>query len=205
MNNFNDATFPPHNTWDRRLAEIACPTLSPVMEVHENPWFTVNNRGGYFTTEYHLGQVVVLPVVNDNSIAMVRVRRPVIDDRPLELPAGGVEEGEQAEVGAAREFSEETGILIADVSRFLPLAPLAVSSTRMPRLTHVFRVDVSEEEYLNRGPHDDEVVSVERIPIQELPRLMSSGRIYVSVTLAVLGVFISMRLRSPDLMETCQP
>ena len=191
MIRYNDASFPPGADWDPRLSEIACPDLSPVEILHDNPWFSVCKPGGYFTVEYHRLQVAVLPVVNGDSIAMVRVKRPVINDMTLELPAGSVENGEEAAFAAARELAEETGIVISDLGRYVPMPPIAISSTRMPRLSYVFRVDVSEQEYAERRAHDDEIDSVERIPVRDLAKMMAEGEIYVAVPLAVLGIFLS--------------
>ena len=191
MTRFNDASFPPRADWDPRLSEIACPRLSPAQIVHQNPWFSVWNRGGYFTVEYHHRQVAVLPVVNGDAIALVRVRRPVIDDVTLELPAGAVEKDEDPVHAASRELAEESGIVISDLGRYVPMPPIAVSSTRMPRLSYVFRVDVSEREFAERRPHDDEIHSVERIPVGDLAEMISGGAIYVSLTLAVLGIFLN--------------
>jgi 8-oxo-dGTP pyrophosphatase MutT (NUDIX family) len=187
---YKDPTFPPSGVWDRRLSQAACEELQPVDTLHENSWFAVRNRGGYFTVEYHLRHVAILPVVNSDSIAMVRVKRPVIADQTLELPAGGVENGEQPTSAAARELAEETGIQIFDAARYVPMAPIAVSSTRMPKLSYVFRVAVSEQEFAARRPHDNEIDSVERIAITALPGMMARGEIYVSVPLAILGTFL---------------
>lgn len=193
MARYNNASFPPLGPWDQRLSEIACPDLMPIETLHENSWFAVRNRGGYFTLEYHLHQVAVLPVVNNDSIAMVRVKRPVINDMTLELPAGGIEKGESPAYAASRELAEEVGIVISDIGRYVPMPPIAVSSTRMPSLSYVFCVDVSEEEFAKRQPHDQEIHSVERISIRELPKLMMTGEIYVSIPLAILGVFFCSR------------
>jgi 8-oxo-dGTP pyrophosphatase MutT (NUDIX family) len=172
------------------LSEAACDSLQPVETLHENSWFALRNRGGYFTVEYHLRHVAVLPVVND-SIVMVRVNRPVVGDETLELPAGGVEIGEAPASAAARELAEETGIQVLDSSRYVPMAPIAVSSTRMPKLSYVFRVEVTEHEFAARHPHDNEIHSVERIAIGQLPGMMARGEIYVSVPLAILGIFLT--------------
>ena len=161
--------------------------------LHENPWYSVRNRGGFFTVEYCLRQVVVLPIVNQDSIAMVRVKRPVIRDTPLELPAGAIEKDEDAATGAARELLEETGIKVTGLDRFIPMAPISVSSTRSPNLSYIFKVDISEKEYINRQPHDDEIYSVERFAINDLAKKMASGEIYVSLTLGVLGTFLVSR------------
>ena len=193
MTHFYNASFPPNGPWDPRLSTLACPELVPVETLHENPWYSVRNRGGFFTVEYRLRQVVVLPVVNQDSIAMVRVKRPVINDTPLELPAGALEKDEDAATGAARELLEETGIKVTNLDRFISMAPISVSSTRNPNLSYIFKVDISEKEYVNRQPHDDEICSVERFAINDLAKKMASGEIYVSLTLAVLGIFLASR------------
>ena len=193
MTHFYNASFPPNGPWDPRLSTLACPELVPVETLHENPWYSVRNRGGFFTVEYRLRQVVVLPVVNQDSIAMVRVKRPVINDTPLELPAGAVEKDEDAATGAARELLEETGIKVTNLDRFISMAPISVSSTRNPNLSYIFKVDISEKEYVDRQPHDDEIYSVERFAINDLAKKMASGEIYVSVSLAVLGIFLASR------------
>ncbi len=193
MTHFYNASFPPNGPWDPRLSTLACPELVPVETLHENPWYSVRNRGGFFTVEYRLRQVVVLPVVNQDSIAMVRVKRPVINDTPLELPAGALEKDEDVATGAARELLEETGIKVTNLDRFISMAPISVSSTRNPNLSYIFKVDISEKEYVNRQPHDDEIYSVERFAINDLAKKMASGEIYVSVTLAVLGIFLASR------------
>ena len=193
MINFYNASFFPNGPWDSRLSTLACPELVPVETLHENPWYSVRNRGGFFTVEYHLRQVVVLPVVNQDSIVMIRVKRPVINDTPLELPAGAIEKDENAVTGAARELLEETGMKVTNLDRFISMAPISVSSTRNPNLSYIFKVEISEEEYVNRQPHDDEIFSVERFPIKDLAKKMISGEIYVSLTLAVLGIFLVSR------------
>ena len=193
MTHFYNASFPPNGPWDPRLSTLACPELVPVETLHENPWYSVRNRGGFFTVEYRLRQVVVFPVVNQDSIAMVRVKRPVINDTPLELPAGALEKDEDAATGAARELLEETGIKVTNLDRFISMAPISVSSTRNPNLSYIFKVDISEKEYVNRQPHDDEIYSVERFAINDLAKKMASGEIYVSLTLAVLGIFLASR------------
>lgn len=190
MKRHNDASYPPRGAWDRRLDEIACPNLQPVEELHRNEWFTVRNRGGYYTMEYPLPQVIVLPVVEAQAIVMVRAKRPVLDDFTLELPAGCSEENESPVAGAARELAEETGIAVADLSRFIPMPPLAPSPNRMPRLVYVFRVDLTRREFAARGKHDDEIESVELVPIADAVQLMTSGGIYVAVPIAVISMYL---------------
>jgi len=189
---YKSATFPPHGEWDRRLTGIACPSLQPVELVHENPWFAVRNRGGYFTLEYHLPQVIVLPVVERRAVVMVRAKRPVLDDCTLELPAGCAERGEAPAAGCARELAEETGIAV-DARRLVPMPPLAASPNRMPVLLYAFRVDLAQEEFDRRGQHDEEIQSVELIALDEAVRMIASGAIYVAIPVAMIGIYLLTR------------
>jgi ADP-ribose pyrophosphatase len=189
---YRSATFPPHGEWDPRLTAIACPGLQPVELAHENPWFAVRNRGGYFTLEYHLPQVIVLPIVERRAVVMVRAKRPVLDDCTLELPAGCAEEGENPAAGCARELAEETGIRV-DPKRLVPMPPLAASPNRMPVLVYAFRVDLTQDEYDRRGAHDDEIQSVELIALDEAVRMIASGAIYVAIPVAMIGTYLLTR------------
>lgn len=174
----------PHVARAKRRARKASGLL-----LHENPWFAVRKRSGYFTIEHHLPQVVVLPLVEGRAVVMVRVERPVIDDVTLELPAGSAERGESPAQGAARELAEETGIRVS-VRRLEPMCRLAVMPNRTPDRVHVFRVDLSRAEYLGRAAHDGEVASVELVPVRKVARLIAGGAIYLALPVAVLGMHL---------------
>jgi 8-oxo-dGTP pyrophosphatase MutT (NUDIX family) len=157
MTDYNNSSFPPYGEWDLRLKSVSCLNLKPVLTIHKNPWFTLRSRGNYFTTEYNMPQVAVLPIVNDNSILMVRVKRPVINDMTLELPAGGLENEEDPYQAANRELREEAGVIISDLSRYIPMPPVAISSTRVPNLSYVFKINITQDEYNSRMSHDEEI------------------------------------------------
>lgn len=182
--------FPPVDSWDERLSEIACPDLTPIVTHTENAWFAVRERGGWFTLEYHLAQVVVLPVIEDEEIVLVHVKRPVIGEVTRELPAGAVEIGESPEAGAARELAEEAGIEIRDLERFVPMPPLAVAPDRMPRLVYAFRVDLTRAEFRDRRNHDDEVERVESVAVADAVRLILTGGIFVAIPIAVISTYL---------------
>ena len=190
MTKYKKSCFPPSEKWDSRLCDIACKNLQPVTKVHQNDWFEVYNRGGYFTVEYPYSHVIILPVVEEKSILLVRAKRPVLNDFSLELPAGCAEKEEKPVVAAARELKEETGISICDYARFIPMPPLAVSPNRVPKLIYVFRVDLSQQEYEERLPHDHEIESLDCVSFEKVARMISTGEIYVTVPIAVIGTYL---------------
>ena len=140
--------------------------------------------------EYHRSQVVILPVVDNRSIVMVRVKRPVIADNPLELPAGGAKENEAPLEAAAREFQEETGIKIDRIDRFQLLPSIAISPNRYPVLPWIYQIDILKQEFDTRELHDDEVVSVECFTFEEVKEKIIQGGFYVSLPLAIVSRFL---------------
>lgn len=184
---FHDIEMTGSTIDDPRLRQPLCEELQPVETVHQNPWFVVRNRGGYFTTEYHATQVAVLAVVDHRAIVLVRVKRPVIADTPYELPAGAAQGDESPADTAARELLEETGIGPCDPSRFILEPPIAVSSNRSPVMPHVFRVALTQAEYDARGQHDCEIQGVELHGFGEIRRMIAESRIYIGLAVAILA------------------
>jgi len=175
-------------TDDPRLIAPQCTSLAPVETVHENPWFTVRNRGGYYTVEHNQPQVAVLPILENRAIIMVRVKRPVLADITLELPAGGMEGNEHPAQTAARELAEETGIEISEVERFKKLSPFAIIP-RSPLLPYIFQIHISGQEYDRRKKCDDEIESVECLEFKEIVSKIVKNEIYMALPVAILSRF----------------
>jgi len=184
------------STNDPRLTTVQCHDLTPVVTVHENPWFTVRRRGDFYTTEYSAADVIILPIVDQVAVVMVRVKRPVIADVTLELPAGSTQEDESPLQAAARELAEETGINITDLNRFVALPPIAGSPNRNPNLLNIFIVNITIDEYERKNPHDDEIAVVELFDMEDVSKLIYQGDIYVAVPVAVISRYIISRTYS---------
>src|SRR5215213_1536889 len=61
----------------------------------------------------HPGSVVILPVYDDRTVALVRQYRHAVGKELLELAAGSLKKGEDPETGAIRELEEEIGVKAA--------------------------------------------------------------------------------------------
>jgi ADP-ribose pyrophosphatase len=57
----------------------------------------------------HPGAAVILPVLDDGRIVLIANHRLAVGEELLELPAGTIDPGEDPEVCARRELTEETG------------------------------------------------------------------------------------------------
>lgn len=65
---------------------------------------------------HHPGGVVILAVDGDGKILMERQYRYAVKCELVELPAGKMEKGEEPLAAAKREFLEETGYVVDEIS-----------------------------------------------------------------------------------------
>lgn len=170
---------------------ILCPALTPVTKEHENDWFVVNNRGGFFTIEPRGKQVAILVLVN-NDVILVRVNRPVINDCTWELPAGGCELNENEKQGAIRELKEETGISISP-DRLISLDSMSICPNRFVEPPYIFAVEITELEWLSRQQHDDEVVDVCRFSLLQIQQMLLANQIYVALPALILAKLLLVK------------
>lgn len=65
----------------------------------------------------HPRVIAVLPILDDGRIVMVKQFRKAAEKVLLEVPAGGIDEGETPEDAVRREMVEETGYRVGAVKR----------------------------------------------------------------------------------------
>jgi 8-oxo-dGTP pyrophosphatase MutT (NUDIX family) len=140
--------------------------------------------------EYHKKQVVVLPILENNSIILPRVKRHILGGATWELPAGGIMDRESEEEGALRELREETGISIFDTSLLKKQNTLIVSQNRLPMFPSIFSIEVGKDVFDQRNQHDHEVESVNSFTLNEIKEMIISGHIMTSITISILARFL---------------
>lgn len=127
----------------------------------------------------------VVPVDRDGCVTLVRQERPAVGGSVLELPAGGIEEGESPLESARRELREETGL---HGGEWVEVATVYSTPGYCDERVHVFLATGLEQgEAQPEGTEDIELVRVARA---ELPGLLDE--IEDAKTLA--GLLLLLRL-----------
>ncbi len=144
----------------------------------------VAKPGGAETTREvveHVDCVVLLPVDGSGNILMVRQYRHAVEKVLLELPAGGIEEGETPEAAARRELREETGWAPQRLER---LGGFYAGPGYLTEYLHFFRATGLEPGPL--AAEDTDEIEVVVVNPGEIQHLVESGQICDSKSLAGL-------------------
>ena len=145
---------------------------------------TVSLPGGGTTRREiveHDAAVTLVALDADRNVLLVRQFRKPVESDLLEAPAGSVDPGEDPEAAARRELQEETG--------FLPgkLEKLATFYTAPGFSTELMFLYLATDLTPARLPADeDESIVLVRVPVGEIPELISSGGVADAKTLVGL-------------------
>ncbi|WP_339365133.1 NUDIX hydrolase [Vallitalea maricola] len=129
----------------------------------------------------HPGAAAVIPVDNDGNIIMVRQYRNAADDYVLEIPAGGVEEGEDPSICAKRELEEETGYKSDNIEYLLKFYSSIGITDEM--ISIYVATDLQESQ---QNLDDDEYVTIEKYKLEKLIDMIYSGQITDGKTISGL-------------------
>lgn len=135
---------------------------------------TIREAGSEFDREIvsHKGSAVIIPVFDDRSIAMVRQYRYAASEFLLELPAGTLDAGESAEIGARRELEEEIGVTAGKIEK---IAEFYVSPGFLTEKMSVYLATELTETAQNLDI--GEILEVERFTFSKAFEMIRDGRI----------------------------
>ena len=120
----------------------------------------------------HPGAAAVVPVDTEGNVLLVRQYRYAVSGWLYEVPAGKLEVGEDPTVCAAREIEEETGVR---AGRLTPMDWIWTT----PGFTdeRIWLYLATELASSKQSLQPDEVLSVERMPLDEAVGLARRGEI----------------------------
>src|SRR5271156_1835816 len=144
----------------------------------------------------HNGSIVILAIDDSKSkrdplIVMERQYRHAAKEYLLEVPAGKMEQGEDALAGAKRELLEETGFVAA---RWRKMVRYFASPGFLGEWMQVF---IAEGLTLGEAqPEYDEQLEIETMPLSRLLSMIEEGKLHDGKTL--ISVMLYDRLRRKE-------
>lgn len=135
----------------------------------------------------HHGAVAIVPLLNRETVLLIRQYRQAVGETLLEIPAGTLEIDEPPDTCARRELQEETGYTARQM-RLLFSQYLAPGYSQ--EVLHVYLAEdlVPAVQRLD----EDELVELVPTPLREVERMILEGAIKDSKTIA--GLLMTLRL-----------
>jgi ADP-ribose pyrophosphatase len=120
----------------------------------------------------HRGCAAAVPLLDEDTLVLVRQYRHPVGEVLVEIPAGTLRSGEDAEKCMQRELIEEIGYRPGKLEYLLTfyLAPgYSSEATHIYLATDLVKVGVD--------PDEDEFIEVIRLPVSEFLKLVSESKI----------------------------
>ncbi len=132
--------------------------------------------------------VAIVAIDSDDNVLLVKQFRKPVEKELLEIPAGGIEAGEEPEDCVRREMREETGYLPRKVKR---LGGFYASPGYCTEYLHLFlATDLSPAQLI---AEDTEEIELVRVALSQIPELIASGAICDAKSIAGLLIFLSLK------------
>lgn len=149
---------------------------------------TVAMPGGRETTREivdHSDCVAIVAVDADSNVLLVNQYRKPVEKELLEIPAGGIEPGEDPQTAVSREMREETGYLPRKVER---LGGFYSAPGYCTEYLHLYlATDLTPGQLY---AEDTENIRLVRVPITQIPGLITSGSICDAKSIAGLLTYL---------------
>ncbi|MFC1860489.1 NUDIX hydrolase [Chloroflexota bacterium] len=155
---------------------------------------TVRMPSGRETTREiveHQECVAIVAIDTDGNVLLVDQFRKPVEKELLEIPAGGIDPGEDPVAAVRREMQEETGYLPRKVER---LGGFYSAPGFCTEYLHLFLATDLTPSRLHA--EDTESIKLVRVPVSQIPALITSGRICDAKSIAGLLTY-SSRLTWP--------
>jgi ADP-ribose pyrophosphatase len=141
----------------------------------------------------HSDCVAVIALDAEDNVLLVNQFRKPVEKALLEIPAGGIEPGEDAEATVRRELREEIGYLPRKVER---LGGFYSTPGYCTEYLHLYLATDLVPSPLNA--EDTEGIEVVRVPISQLRHIIASGDICDAKSIAGLLTFLDFKRGRAD-------
>jgi ADP-ribose pyrophosphatase len=136
----------------------------------------------------HEDCVAIVALDTADNILLVKQFRKPVEKELLEVPAGGIDAGESPEDAVRREMREETGFLPRKVEKLGGFYSTPGFCTE-----YLYLYLASDLAPKPLKAEDSENITLVRVPLAEIPGLISSGAICDAKSIAGLLAFLEYR------------
>jgi len=136
----------------------------------------------------HSDCIAVIAVDADDNILLVKQFRTPVGKSLLEIPAGGIDPGEDPETAVRRELQEEIGFLPRKLEKMVGFYSAPGYCTEYLHLYLATELTPSR-----LYAEDTEGISIVRVTAGQVPELISSGEICDAKSIAGLLAFLEYR------------
>ena len=151
---------------------------------------TVETVDGRTTTREIVehGACICVIAIDDGSVLLVKQFRKPLEKELLEIPAGGIDPGEDAEAAVVREMREETGLRPRKLER---LCGFYSSPGFCNEYLHLYLATDFVADRL--FAEDTAGIELVRVPVARVPELIASGKIEDCKSIAGLLYYLEHR------------
>jgi len=136
----------------------------------------------------HRGAAAMLAIDKDKKVILVKQYRYPLGN-VLEIPAGTLEKGENPKKCAFRELQEETGYMARKMTPLITYYPSVGYNTEK---IHCFlATGLSQPGDLELD--EDEIISVVKVPLKKLIKMIISGKIIDSKTICAVLTYAAKK------------
>ncbi len=143
-----------------------------IVNVYEDTMQLPDGRTAKWDFIEHKGAAAIIPVDRDGKIIMVRQYRNAPEQYVLEIPAGGLNPGEDMKTCAARELEEETGYRSENIEHLVDIYTTVGFCNEKIGIYCAYDLMPSKQKL-----DEDEYVTIEKYTLEELVSLIYDGTI----------------------------
>lgn len=146
---------------------------------------TSNGRQTTREVVEHADCIAVIAIDENDNVLLVKQFRKPVEKELLEIPAGGIDPGEDAEEAVGRELQEEIGYMPRKIKRLNGFYSAPGYSSEYLHL--YLATDLVPSQLM---AEDTEGIDVVRVPVAEIPELIASGNICDGKSIAGLLIYL---------------
>ena len=142
----------------------------------------------------HGACIAVVAVDEQNNVLLVNQFREAVEKELLEIPAGGIDPGEDVETAVKREMQEETGYL---PQKLESLGGYYLAPGYSTEYLHLYlATDLLPSRLV---AEDTEGIHVVRVPVSQIRKILASGKICDGKSIAGLYMYLEYKNKKPSL------